>query len=55
MDRDGMRTDELEETLDTLERRRAPAEVHYTVPNFHNPAGVTLSLDAPTRSCATGV
>jgi 2-aminoadipate transaminase len=45
MDRDGMRTDELEETLDTLERDGRRPKFIYTVPNFHNPAGVTLSLE----------
>ena len=43
MDRDGMRTDELEATLDELERSRRRPKFIYTVPNFHNPAGVTLS------------
>jgi 2-aminoadipate transaminase len=45
MDRDGMRTDELEATLDELERRGLRPKFIYTVPNFHNPAGVTLSLE----------
>jgi len=45
MDRDGMRTDELAETLDELERTGRRPKFIYTVPNFHNPAGVTMSLE----------
>src|SRR5437763_1468937 len=43
MDGDGMRTDELEMTLERLERASRRPKFIYTVPNFHNPAGVTLS------------
>jgi 2-aminoadipate transaminase len=45
MDRDGMRIDELSEVLDGLERDGRRPKFIYTVPNFHNPAGVTLSLE----------
>jgi 2-aminoadipate transaminase len=45
MDRDGMRVDELASTLDELERSGRRPKFIYTVPNFHNPAGVTLSLE----------
>jgi 2-aminoadipate transaminase len=45
MDRDGMRVDELAETLDELERSGRRPKFIYTVPNFHNPAGVTMSLE----------
>jgi 2-aminoadipate transaminase len=45
MDRDGMRTDELETTLARLEREGRRPKFIYTVPTFHNPAGVTLSLE----------
>jgi 2-aminoadipate transaminase len=45
MDRDGMQTDELETTLDELERAGRRPKFIYTVPTFHNPAGVTLSLE----------
>jgi len=45
MDRDGMRVWELETTLDELERAGHTPKFIYTVPNFHNPAGVTLSLE----------
>ena len=45
MDRDGMRTDELEATLEELERSGQRPKFIYTVPTFHNPAGITLSLE----------
>jgi 2-aminoadipate transaminase len=45
MDRDGMRIDELSETLERLEREGRRPKFIYTVPNFQNPAGVTLSLE----------
>ncbi|MBV9194717.1 MAG: PLP-dependent aminotransferase family protein [Solirubrobacterales bacterium] len=45
MDHDGMRTDELETTLDELERDGRRPKFIYTVPTFHNPAGVTLALE----------
>jgi 2-aminoadipate transaminase len=45
MDRDGLRTDALEATLDELERTGRRPKFIYTVPNFHNPAGVTLSAE----------
>jgi len=45
MDRDGMCVEELEGTLDELERSGRRPKFIYTVPNFHNPAGVTLSLE----------
>jgi 2-aminoadipate transaminase len=45
MDRDGMRVDELEALLDELEASGRRPKFIYTVPNFHNPAGVTLSLE----------
>jgi 2-aminoadipate transaminase len=45
MDRDGMRVDELSETLGRLEREGRRPKFIYTVPNFHNPAGVTMSLE----------
>ena len=44
MDRDGMRVELLEAQLDELERRGRRPKFIYTVPNFHNPAGVTMSL-----------
>ncbi len=45
MDRDGLRIDELEVVLDGLERDGRRPKFIYTVPNFHNPAGVTLALE----------
>ncbi len=45
MDRDGIRIDELEATLAELERSGRRPKFIYTVPNFHNPAGVTMSLE----------
>src|SRR5205807_9971751 len=45
MDRDGMRMDELRQTLERLERAGRRPKFIYTVPNFHNPAGVTMSLE----------
>lgn len=49
MDEDGMRIDELEQTLAALdEQGRAPKFI-YTIPNFQNPGGVTLSLPRRKR------
>jgi 2-aminoadipate transaminase len=45
LDRDGMKIDELAATLDQLERSGRRPKFIYTVPNFHNPAGVTMSLE----------
>jgi 2-aminoadipate transaminase len=45
MDRDGLRADELAAVLDDLEAAGRRPKFIYTVPNFHNPAGVTLSLE----------
>ncbi|MBI5104449.1 MAG: PLP-dependent aminotransferase family protein [Solirubrobacterales bacterium] len=49
MDEDGMRIDELEETLDRLEREGRRPKFIYTIPNFQNPAGVTMSLPRRQR------
>jgi len=49
MDADGMRVDELEETLDRLEREGRRPKFIYTIPNFQNPGGVTLSLPRRER------
>ncbi|HET9126041.1 MAG TPA: PLP-dependent aminotransferase family protein, partial [Solirubrobacteraceae bacterium] len=45
IDRDGMRIDLLRETLARLDREGRRPKFIYTIPNFHNPAGVTLSLE----------
>ncbi|MBV9311615.1 MAG: PLP-dependent aminotransferase family protein [Solirubrobacterales bacterium] len=42
MDSEGIRTDDLAHTLEQLERSGRRPKFIYTVPNFHNPAGVTL-------------
>ncbi|MDE3131150.1 MAG: PLP-dependent aminotransferase family protein, partial [Acidobacteriota bacterium] len=45
MDRDGMRIELLREALARLDREGRRPKFIYTIPNFHNPAGVTLSLE----------
>ncbi len=45
LDDDGMRVQELEDTLDALEREGRRPKFVYTVPTFQNPAGVTMSLE----------
>jgi len=45
MDRDGMRIDELRETLARLDREGRRPKFIYTIPSFHNPGGVTMSLE----------
>ena len=45
MDRDGMQIEELEETLARLDREGRRPKFIYTIPNFHNPGGVTMSLE----------
>src|SRR5215217_7892190 len=49
MDRDGMPIDVLEETLDRLEREGRRPKFIYTIPNFQNPGGVTMSLPRRRR------
>ncbi len=49
MDRDGMLVDELEETLDRLEREARRPKFIYTIPTFQNPGGVTMSLPRRRR------
>jgi 2-aminoadipate transaminase len=49
MDGDGMCIDVLEETLDRLEREGRRPKFIYTIPNFQNPAGVTMSLGRRRR------
>jgi 2-aminoadipate transaminase len=44
MDSAGMPIDELERTLDRLHGQGRRPKFIYTIPNFHNPAGVTMSL-----------
>jgi 2-aminoadipate transaminase len=49
MDRDGMPIDVLEETLDRLEADGRRPKFIYTIPNFQNPGGVTMSLPRRKR------
>lgn len=49
MDADGMRVDELEQTLDRLEREGRRPKFIYTIPTFQNPGGVTMSLPRRQR------
>jgi len=49
MDADGMRIDVLERTLDTLAAEGRAPKFIYTIPSFHNPAGVTMSLERRRR------
>lgn len=49
MDDDGMRVDLLEETLDRVASEGRRVKLLYTIPNFHNPAGVTMSLERRER------
>lgn len=47
LDEDGMRIDLLEEELERLGPRKP--KFIYTIPNFHNPAGVTMTLERRRR------
>jgi DNA-binding transcriptional MocR family regulator len=49
MDADGLIPAALEETLEALAARGRRAKFLYTIPNFHNPAGVTLSVERRPR------
>jgi 2-aminoadipate transaminase len=49
MDAEGMPIDELEQTLDRLETEGRRPKFIYTIPNFQNPAGVTMSLGRRRR------
>jgi 2-aminoadipate transaminase len=49
MDADGMPIDELEATLDRLHGEGRRPKFIYTVPNFQNPGGVTMSLPRRRR------
>ena len=43
MDQDGLIPEALEEAATELEKAGRPAKFLYTVPNFHNPGGMTLT------------
>jgi len=49
LDGDGMRIDVLEETLERLDREGRRPKFLYTIPNFQNPAGVTMSMPRRRR------
>jgi 2-aminoadipate transaminase len=49
MDAEGMRIDLLEETLERLDTQGRRPKFIYTIPNFQNPAGVTMSLPRRRR------
>jgi 2-aminoadipate transaminase len=49
MDTDGMRIDTLEATLERLDREGRRPKFIYTIPNFQNPGGVTMSLPRRRR------
>ncbi len=49
MDADGLPIDELEAVLDRLAREGRRPKFIYTIPNFQNPAGVTMSLPRRQR------
>ena len=49
MDDDGLRVDLVEEALGRLAAEGRPPKLLYTIPNFHNPAGVTMALERRER------
>jgi 2-aminoadipate transaminase len=49
MDSDGMPIDELEQVLDRLQAQGRRPKFIYTIPNFQNPGGVTMSLPRRRR------
>jgi 2-aminoadipate transaminase len=49
MDGEGMPTDALQETLDRLQAENRRPKFIYTIPNFQNPGGVTMSLERRRR------
>ncbi|MDQ3760663.1 MAG: PLP-dependent aminotransferase family protein [Actinomycetota bacterium] len=49
MDNDGLVPDELRAALHTLATEGCRPKFLYTVPNFHNPAGVTLAIGRRTE------
>ena len=49
MDDDGVQPDALEQAIAAVEAAGKTAKFFYTIPNFHNPAGVTLSAERRQR------
>jgi 2-aminoadipate transaminase len=52
LDTNGMSIDSLEEHLDRLDSQGRRPKLIYTIPNFHNPGGVTMSLERRHRLVA---
>lgn len=52
IDADGMVIDRLEEALDRLDAVGERPKLLYTIPTFHNPGGVTMSLERRRRLVA---
>jgi 2-aminoadipate transaminase len=52
LDANGMSIDLLEEQLDRLAAQGQRPKLIYTIPNFHNPGGVTMSRDRRERLVA---
>jgi DNA-binding transcriptional MocR family regulator len=49
MDDDGVQPDALEQAIAAVKRAGKKAKFFYTIPNFHNPAGVSLAPDRRHR------
>ncbi|MDP5225717.1 MULTISPECIES: PLP-dependent aminotransferase family protein [Arthrobacter] len=49
MDADGLQPDALEETIGRLRSQGRTIKALYTIPNFHNPTGITLSAERRPR------
>lgn len=49
VDDDGLVVEALEDLLGDISRRGARAKMLYTIPNYHNPTGSTLSVDRRHR------
>ncbi|MCL3860749.1 PLP-dependent aminotransferase family protein [Actinotalea sp. K2] len=49
LDEHGLVPEALEETLQALQSEGRTVKLLYTVPNFHNPAGVTMTLERRPR------
>ncbi len=45
LDNDGMKMDDLESILKDLNEKGIKPKFIYTIPDFHNPAGVTMSIE----------
>lgn len=52
MDQDGMQMDTLEQTLKELKQKGQRVKLLYTIPNFHVPRGVCMSLSRRKRLIA---